>query len=297
MVATAPPALRWLLLEHPGPWPARALDALEPALARGLAARAEALGARVALVRRPGRHPRRPGPLRWAVADARPGHEALRWSVTDDLREVLVADWDPAEHPGEGPGPADPVALVCTHARHDVCCAVRGRPVAAALEVHWPERVWECSHLGGDRFAASVVLLPHGLCYGRVEAADVAALLDAHESGRVLPGLLRGRSALNRTEQAAQALVRECSPSRDGLGDLLPLSSRRLDDDTTEVLLAGEPSLRVAVRERLVPLGTAATCRSTTPGVGYVYTLAGLEQVPADGPDASAPRTVDPGRL
>ena len=31
-----------------------------------------------------------------------------------------------------------------------------------------PADVWECSHLGGDRFAANVVVLPHGFYYGQV---------------------------------------------------------------------------------------------------------------------------------
>ena len=55
------------------------------------------------------------------------------------------------------PSPAlepEPMLLVCTHGVHDTCCAVRGRPVAAALARRWPEATWECSHVGGDRFAA-----------------------------------------------------------------------------------------------------------------------------------------------
>lgn len=276
MVATAPPARRWLLLEHPGPWPARALDVLEPTLARALAARAEAVGARVVLVRRPGRHPRQAGTVRWAVADARLGHEAIRWSMTDDLHDLLVADWDPAAHPGDGPSDAAPVALVCTHGRHDVCCALRGRPVAAALDARWPGRVWECSHLGGDRFAASVVLLPHGLCYGRVDPSDAVALLGSYESGRVVPRLLRGRSSFTRAEQAAQALVREREPSRDRFDDLLPLQVGAVGEQRIEVLLAGDPPLRVLMQERAVSLGTPATCRSSATAVVHEFALLDL---------------------
>ena len=61
---------------------------------------------------------------------------------------------------------------VCTHGRHDACCAERGRPVAAALAAAHPEQTWEVSHIGGDRFAANVLVLPDGLYYGRVSAAD-----------------------------------------------------------------------------------------------------------------------------
>ncbi len=64
------------------------------------------------------------------------------------------------------------MALVCTHGRHDVCCAVRGRPVAAALAAAatgWD--VWECSHVGGDRFAANVLLVPSGELFGSLDEA------------------------------------------------------------------------------------------------------------------------------
>jgi len=285
MTATAPPALRWLLLEHPGPWPVRALDALDPTLARGLSVRAESLGARVVLVRRPGRYPREPGPMRWAVADARPGREAIRWSRADDVREVLVADWDLSGRPGPSARTADePVALVCTHGRHDVCCAVRGRPVAAVLETHWPGRVWECSHLGGDRFAASVVLLPHGLCYGRVEPSDVPRLLAAHEQRRVVPELLRGRSSLDRPAQAAQALLRERHPSLDGIDALLPLRSRALGEGSTEVVLAGDPAWNVLVQQHDDALPTPATCRSTSAATAARYVLLDARPLTSGGP-------------
>ena len=42
MIATAPPARRWLLIEREGPWPRRALDVFAPPAAREVAARAQA---------------------------------------------------------------------------------------------------------------------------------------------------------------------------------------------------------------------------------------------------------------
>jgi hypothetical protein len=87
------------------------------------------------------------------LVDSRPGQESVRWGElpTDEhLLEVLSGS-DPGEVSEE------PIYLVCTHGRHDACCAVRGRPVAAALAAAYPERTWECSHIGGDRFAANVV--------------------------------------------------------------------------------------------------------------------------------------------
>lgn len=271
MVATAPPAQRWLLIEHEGAWPVTALEAFTREVAGGLASRAASVDARISLIRRPGRHPRADGPIRWAIADVRPGHEGIRWSVAERASAVIGANWDVAA--GEG----EPVAIVCAHSRHDVCCAMKGRPVAAALTSQWPDRVWECSHLGGDRFAATMVLLPHGLCYGRVTPDVGRDILNAYEQGLVVPENLRGRSALGRQAQAAQSLVRAARIVSNQIDTLTPVSEHAFADDDFEVVLAADPALSVRLRERSIPLGTPATCRATTNGFGREYDLVSIE--------------------
>jgi hypothetical protein len=271
MVATAPPAQRWLLIEHEGSWPVNALDVFRPGVGRPLAVRAAAQQTRISLIRRPGRHPRTEGPIRWALADVRPGQEGIRWGTVRTAADLIEAEWH--VDPGEG----EPVAIVCAHSRHDVCCAMQGRPVAAALADRWPGRVWECSHLGGDRFAATMVLLPHGLCYGRVTPEGGAEILTAQERGLVRPAHLRGRCALSRLSQAAQALVREAGMGSDGIGDLLPLSEVEVADDEFEVVLSGSPDLAVRVREAAIPLGTPATCRAANDAFGREYEMVSVE--------------------
>ena len=51
--------------------------------------------------------------------------------------------------------------------------------VAARLATRYPEETWECSHLGGDRFAGTMVLLPHGVSYGWVDDGDAVTVADA----------------------------------------------------------------------------------------------------------------------
>jgi hypothetical protein len=207
--------------------------------------------------------------VRYAVADLRPGREGLRWAQAASVEAIATGDW--TVRAGEG----DPVALVCVHGRHDVCCAMRGRPVAAALEQRWPGRVWECSHLGGDRFAATLVLLPHGLYYGRVDGPSGAAILAAYDRGEVEPTHLRGRTSLPRLAQAAQAAARDAGQLGPPLDAGLPRAVRDLGDGLVEVALA-DPDLRVVLREHTVPLDTPATCRSTVPAVGHEYELVHL---------------------
>ncbi len=272
MLGTASPASMWLLIERSGAWPRRALEAFEPALAAGLSAKAERHGARVTLIRSPGKHPRVDGGFRWALADARPGREGIRWYTSEDYRDIVEQEW----HVSAGVG--EPVALVCSHSRHDVCCAVRGRPVAAAGDLVWPGRVWACSHVGGDRFAATMVLLPHGVNYGQVEPADTAQLLGMFDSGLVDPGHLRGRSSLSRFEQAAQGLALTAGLTS-SVNGARPEHVEVAADGVITVVLAN-PGARIVFREVEVALGTPATCHAVAPGVGREYQLLALERFP-----------------
>ena len=71
-------------------------------------------------------------------------------------------------------------------------------------------RVWQTSHLGGHRFAATLMHFPSGLCYGKVEPADVTAIIDAGKEGETGPlRLLRGRTSLSRPAQAAEIFLRQ----------------------------------------------------------------------------------------
>src|SRR5205807_1098717 len=72
-----------------------------------------------------------------------------------------------------------------------------------------PDWVWQCSHVGGDRFAGNLVCLPEGLFYGRVDRSIAGALVDEHLAGRILLDLFRGRSAHPVPVQAADRHVRE----------------------------------------------------------------------------------------
>jgi len=122
--------------------------------------------------------------------------------------------------------------LVCTNGARDPCCAIRGPAVAQALERELPGQVYECSHLGGHRFAANVLVLPDGLCFGRLDARTAVALAAELEAGRLPLDHLRGRTALEPEQQAAEILVRR------ELG-LTRLAELRLAEGTTFELADG----------------------------------------------------------
>jgi (2Fe-2S) ferredoxin len=200
LAGSAPPARRWLLLEHPGPWRVEAIPGagIESEVLSTLLKNAGS-STRILLVRRPGRSGRR-APRRWILAGLDSALSTGPWRDDRDLldaAEALRADSLPTREPPQ------PLILVCTHGVHDVCCALRGRPVAIALASRWPELVWECSHIGGDRFAPNVVVLPDGFYYGNLDPDRAVATVEAHLAGTVLTDRLRGMARFLPPVQAA----------------------------------------------------------------------------------------------
>jgi hypothetical protein len=200
---------RFLLLEAPGPWGKSALDDkhMDPVVAGQLAQAAAAAGTHVLLIRRPGRHPAAgPGTrqrvMAWAFADTSPGAERVLWGAWRDPADLLKLDLT-ASVPGEANAAASQrLALVCTNGKRDQCCALRGRPVAAALAAAgWD--TWECSHLGGHRFAATLMVLPTGDMFGWLDAESALDALRRFDAGQLDLSHHRGRAGQPAHVQAA----------------------------------------------------------------------------------------------
>jgi len=206
LVGTASTVTRFLLIEDPGPWGVDALrDARKPdAVKRHLAEHSRANSVRVLLIRRHGRA--LTGPLRCFAVCAGADRPWVETTVLSDIGQVLDVDLTPLgqnRSVGLDPHP-DPLYLVCTHGRHDRCCAERGRPLAQRMTQTHPEQTWECSHVGGDRFAGNLVILPAGLYYGRVDADAGPRIAAAYESGLLDLDHLRGRVTSRFPTQAAE---------------------------------------------------------------------------------------------
>nr|WP_237526963.1 hypothetical protein [Streptomyces sp. SID337] len=123
------------------------------------------------------------------------------------LLERLVAEYS-------GPGPADSLyaqSLVQAAAAVMLRVAAGGRPLAAALTDSGTEGAWEITHLGGHRFSPTLLVLPYGYAYGRMETPAVKEILDAARAGRVRAEGCRGNSAWERPGQAAELAVREAT--------------------------------------------------------------------------------------
>ncbi len=205
---TAPHPRAWLALEQPGPWGRKAPSAshLDHDLGRAIDLKAKAARVTFVLIRRPGRHADRHEAAPRHVIAAHPSSGWMEQGACDDPAALLELDFEAiagGQPPSLAPSSTDPLALICTNARRDLCCAEVGRDRVNALAPELGAALWESSHLGGHRFAPTVLLLPSGHVLGRASAQDV---LDAWE-GRVPLHAYRGSSALEPAAQAAQAHV------------------------------------------------------------------------------------------
>jgi hypothetical protein len=203
LAGTAPLARWWWLVEVAGPWGRDALRECRVEAVRGLESTEER---RVLLVRRRGRHPATDpeGPITLWIAGSRPDDPPPRAYRLAD--HTLAHAWPPSGPPAgdatETSIPA-PVLAVCANSARDLCCGLDGRALVQGLD---DDRVWECSHLGGHRFAPTALLVGSGLVYGRLTVDAARGLLD-HGPTASSSRYLRGRSSLPAPAQAAEAYL------------------------------------------------------------------------------------------
>lgn len=262
---TATHVRTWLLLEHVGPWGSDALlDARLPdGLGAALTQQAKAHRAKILLIRRFSSKPDGVG-LRVFAAYADPVAPRIESGTLVDPREVLDLDLAAFREGGTSGLTAYDGSLfcVCTNGRHDTCCAERGRPVARALDRAHPEETWEVSHIGGDRFAANMVVLPHGLYYGRLDPVTSIAVAGSHLAGELDLDHLRGRASWPMAVQAAEIhLRRELGATR---VDDVRLVRRDVGADvTTATFTVAGGTYEVAVRTHRDPATAALlTCKA-----------------------------------
>jgi hypothetical protein len=257
--ATASRIDNWLLVEYRGLWSSDALAGSglsDQVKARLRALRARRPRTRVLLIRRPDRR-RHPSLVVYA-ASSREGAEQLGRMEIDEHEDLRELD------PWEAVTPSDePLFLACTHGKHDPCCARRGRPLFDALSEQLDAgSAWQCTHIGGDRFAGNLLCLPHGVYYGRVDRDDVPLLVDEYLDGRISLAHYRGRSCWPFAVQAAERRIR-AEEGLIGLDDL-SLASAARHGDRWEIAFETPVGRRELVV--LAELGelTQLTCHSET---------------------------------
>jgi hypothetical protein len=257
LAATASRVDNWILLEYRGLWSPDPLrgSMLDDSVKTHLSELLSAPRSRLLFIRRPRSHHR--GVYCYIALTRERGSEIFvrRFEQHEDLvgLELFGPDrGEPLDHP---------LFAVCTHGKRDRCCARYGRPlydaVADQVDREW---VWQCTHVGGDRFAGNLVCFPEGLYFGRVGLGDVWPLLDDYLAGKIYLDCYRGRCCYPFRVQAGEDAVRRAT-GLTGLdevqlisvdGDLVVLEAggERFEARVAEEL--GEPSYLTCSSERLV---------------------------------------------
>ncbi len=98
---------------------------------------------------------------------------ALQLIIDGDLAAMDAATEDVAD------------VLICTHGSRDRCCGQSGTLLFLELEdalasgdISSPVRIWRTSHIGGHRFAPTVLTLPDGLAWSNLTADSLVSILD-----------------------------------------------------------------------------------------------------------------------
>jgi hypothetical protein len=282
MLGTAFPAARLLLIEQPFQWGSQGLrtSRFERDTALAIEARAKGEGVRVQAIRRPGRTSegtRR----RWMLVDTREATRSVRCGEFSEETELLELPFDGSR----GRLDPSPLYLVCSHGRHDPCCGERGRPVVASLSASRPEQVWQASHLGGCRFAPTVLVLPLGVMYGRVPAAAAAEVVAATEAGEVLGVLFRGRIGIAPAAQAAIGFAHE-RLAMPRVQDVSLVSTTTIDTATVVVRIDSPRGHFDITVERARVDATGLTCGA--PGPSWFVAHRPLAIEPASGSESAA---------
>ena len=261
MIGSVDQRVRWLLVEDRSAW---GTDAVKDVLGAEFARDAKARSVRPLLVRRREGDPEADAVRRAILIDTETHEMAVR--TIEDKSELdldAIADAPAADF---GATMSDPIFLVCTNGKRDACCALRGRALVTALAADHAERTWECTHLGGHRFAGNLVCLPDGIVYGRVPPSEGPRLADDILGGRLDPALLRGRSAWPAPAQVAEQDLR-VRLGVHGLNDVSLLSVESDGHRATVELGASDGTRHVfeMVAERLSP-PRPTSCRADEEG-------------------------------
>lgn len=100
--------------------------------------------------------------------------------------------------------------MVCTDGNVDVACARFGYPIYHKLRSEFATassgqlRVWRCSHFGGHQFAPTLIDLPEGRYWGRLNPEILELLIGRHGFVTKLYPFYRGWAGLSKFEQIVE---------------------------------------------------------------------------------------------
>lgn len=259
----------WLLLEYRGPWGVKAFreSTVSHIVKQHLRKALKSVSrSRLLFIKQAARRVNRPLTL-FVVQSRESFSSILRFEF---LEYEHLLDIDLASTLAGGPlsGAVSwehPLLLVCTHGKRDKCCAKFGIPIYDAIRtIAGDSSVWQCSHVGGDRFAANVICFPDGLFYGHVTEDIAKVIVREYCEGRIVLENFRGRSCYSFPIQAAEFFARRETGFR-GISDLEFLTYRPVKPNEWQVRFFSNVDVKVhevSVGSYLSEFQNQLTCHS-----------------------------------
>lgn len=170
--------------------------------------------------------------------------------------------------------------LVCTHGKKDKCCAKFGLPIYTNM-YEMGANVWQCSHIGGDRFAPNIIYLPHCHYYGHLITSELETLVKTIAHNSIYIPKYRGRSCYNKTTQTAEIILRNRLVNFDF--NSLVLTSNQIQNDDSAVVdflfSVDNTKQRVTLRKQISKEAFLLTCASQKKSHIISYTLESIEKI------------------
>jgi len=269
----------WLLLEYARPWGAKAFreSTLPKAVKVYLSGLLKSIPrSRVLLIKQTRTIK---GPLTLFVVRSGESSSSILKYEFFEYEQLLDLDLASALAGGSPSGATpweEPLFLVCTHGKRDKCCAKFGIPIYKTMRTVAEESsVWECSHVGGDRFAANVICFPDGIFYGHVTDETAKLIVKECHERRIVLTNFRGRSCYSFPVQAAEFFARRETGFR-RIGDLKFLTYDPLKPNEWRVRFFSEVDAKVhqvSLRSNLSEFQNRLTCHSSEPQSVVQYSL------------------------
>lgn len=255
LLGSAPRVDVWLLVEYNAVWGNKAFpeSTLDVSIKAHLQAALDSIpDTRLMFIRQP---ERRTEKFAFFVVDSRMDRLKIRAFELNSYTDLVGLDIqklveDNVETSFEMEAP-EFLYLICTNGKRDVACARYGVPMYQAMTANRGDLVWQSTHLGGHRFAATSAFLPHGIVYGHLEFESVGQMMEDYESGILHPEFLRGRSVYDLPIQAAEVYLLENVSARVEAFELVDSSA--IGETETRVVFSGPNGRRhqVIVRREL----------------------------------------------
>jgi hypothetical protein len=164
--------------------------------------------------------------------------------------------------------------ICCTDSRRDACCARYGFSTYKALvKFADPARfnVVQCTHIGGCRFAASLVVMPQRQRYGRMTAEHAPHFLAALERGAIYLPAYKGRSDQPEPAQVAELAALNWAAERGQHLDAISLQGaipEHAEDGTGLTLQADLPGAQLAIHMHARNFLVQGNCETVAEGGG-----------------------------